>query len=221
MKMTPDHWAYLTDYARSVFGAQDDHLAALRDASIAEGLPDIAVDPEVGRLLMILCASTRGRLAIELGTLGGYSGIWIARGLAPGGRLITIEPEPKHAEFAERQFVRAGVADRVELRLGAGLDVLPDLARELGPGSVDVVFLDAIKTEYPEYWTHVRPLIADGGLVLADNVYGSGWWIGDEADPTRNAVDRFNRTVAEDPDFEAVAVPIRSGVLIGRRMRAG
>ncbi|MHC5114122.1 MAG: O-methyltransferase [Planctomycetota bacterium] len=219
MSMTPDQWAYLTEYGRAVFGRQDDHLAGLREASIAEGLPDIAVDPEVGRLLMILASTTRGRLAIEVGTLGGYSGIWIARGLAPDGRLITIEPEAKHAEFAQRQFARAGVADRVEVRLGAGLDVLPELAETLGPGSVDVVFLDAIKAEYPDYWAHVRPLIAVGGVVLADNVYGSGWFIGDEQNETRNAVDRFNRAVADDPDFEAVAVPIRTGVLIGRRAR--
>jgi len=217
MEMSPERWAYVTQYARDVFGRQDDHLAGLREASIAEGLPDIAVDPEVGRLLMILAATTRGRLGIEVGTLGGYSGIWIARGLAPDGRLITIEAESKHAEFAQRQFARAGLADRVEVRLGAGLDVLPELATELGPGSVDVVFLDAIKVEYPDYWVHVRPLIAAGGLILADNVYGSNWWIGDEHDPTRDAVDRFNRAVADDPEFEAVAVPIRNGVMIGRR----
>ena len=159
-------------------------------------------------------------MAIEVGTLAGYSGIWIARGLAPGGRLITIEYEPKHANFARRQFERAGVSDRVDLRVGAALDVLPTLAKELGPASVDVVFLDAVKTEYPAYWEIVRPMIRPGGLILADNVLGGGsWWIDNAGEPSRDAADRFNRLVAGDPHFEAVAVPLREGVLIGRRVR--
>jgi len=163
--------------------------------------------------LKILTSMTPGRLAIEVGTLAGYSGIWIARGLAPGGRLITIEYEDKHADFAERQFEIAGVADRVEVRRGAGIEVLGDLVEELEPGSVDVLFLDAIKPEYVDYFRVARDLIAPGGLVLADNVYGSGaGWI-DEGQGT----DDFNRLIAGDPDFEAVAVPLRQGVMIARR----
>ena len=215
--MSAERWRYLNDYSGVVFGGQDDHLAGIMSEAVGRGFPDIAVNAEVGRLLMILTSLTPGLLALEVGTLAGYSGIWIARGLAPGGRLITIEQDAAHAAFARRQFERADVAGRVEVREGAALDVLPGLARELGPSSVDVVFLDAVKTEYPDYWRIVRPLVKPGGLVMADNVYGSGWWIGDERDPTRAAVDRFNRLVADDPAFEAVAVPLRSGVLIGRR----
>ena len=134
--------------------------------------------------------------------------------------MITIESEPLHADFAQKQFERAGVADRVTLRRGAGLDVLPLLAEELGPGTVDVVFLDAVKTEYPDYWRIVRPMIAVGGLVMADNIFGSGtWWIDDTDDPKRQAADRFSRLVADDADFEAIAIPIREGVLVGRRSR--
>lgn len=220
MYMTPDRWQYTCDYGREVFGRQDEHLSSLMPQAIGKGLPDIAVSPDVGRLLMILTSTTRGRLAIEVGTLGGYSAIWIARGLQSGGRLITIEPEKPHAEFASEQFRRAGVDDRVEVLMGTGLTVLPILAKQFQPKSVDLVFLDAIKTEYPAYWEIVKPMIAVGGLILADNVYGSGdWWIDDETSVTREAVDRFNRTVADDPDFETVAVPIRQGLLIGRRMR--
>lgn len=217
MQITTDRWEYLCEYSQDVFGKQDDHLAGLMTEAVAEGLPDIAVSPDVGRLLMVLTSMTRARLALEVGTLAGYSAIWIARGLASGGRLVTIEKEPKHAAFAARQFERAGVADRVQPMIGSGLEVLPELAARLGPGSIDVVFLDAIKAEYPDYWEIARPLVAPGGLVLADNVFGSTWWIGEEDDATRNAVDRFNRTVADDPEFEAVAVPMRAGVLIGRR----
>lgn len=221
MDMTPERWRYTTDYSRAVFGKQDEHLAGLMKEGVARGLPDIAVSADVGRLLLILTSMTpRGKLAIEVGTLGGYSGIWIARGLSPGGRLITIEPEKLHADFAQEQFKRAGVAERIELRRGLGLDLLPRLATELPAGSVDLVFLDAIKTEYPAYWKIVRPLIAVGGLIVADNVYGSGdWWIDEVGHSSRDAADQFNRMVAGDADFQAVAAPLREGVLIGRRMR--
>ncbi|MHC4769896.1 MAG: O-methyltransferase [Planctomycetota bacterium] len=216
--MTDDRWNYTNEYSREVFGKQDGHLAGLMAEATAAGLPDIAVSADVGRLLMMLTSMTRARLALEVGTLGGYSGIWIARGLAEGGRLITIEREPNHAAFAQRQFERAAVVDRVEIRIGAALEVLPRLAGELGPGSVDVVFIDAEKTEYCEYWQNVRPLVAVGGVVLADNVLGTGSeWIDQQDQPQPRAVDRFNRLVAGDDAFEAVAMPLRQGVLFARR----
>jgi caffeoyl-CoA O-methyltransferase len=197
-----------------VFGVQDEHLAGLMDEAVAAGLPEIAVGPDVGRLLMILTSMTEGRLAVEVGTLGGYSGIWITRGLRPDGRLITIEYEPFHAQFAGQQFVRAGISDRVDIRIGAGLEVLSQLAGELGPGSLDVLFLDAIKSEYTGYFELVRSNIPVGGLVIADNVYGTGsGWI-DQGHGT----DTFNRHIALDPDFETVAFPFREGVMIGLRV---
>ena len=168
---------------------------------------------------MILVSTTRGRLAIEVGTLGGYSSIWITRGLANDGRLITIELENKHADFAQRQFELAKVAKRIEIKRGAALDVLHHLSDELEPGSVDVIFLDAVKSEYPEYWSLIRKLIAKGGIILADNALGSdSWQIDDESDPQRIAMDKFNRLVANDPEFEAAIIPLRNGVLVGRRM---
>lgn len=214
MEMTPERWDHLDRYSEEVWGAMDTHLAALMDEAVAAGLPAISIGPDAGRLLMILTSLTRGRVAIEVGTLGGFSGIWIARGLRPEGRLITIEADLRHAEFARRQFDRAGVADRVEIRQGFGLEVLADLATELEPGSVDHLFLDAIKSEYTGYFEAARHLIAIGGLVTADNVYGTGQgWI-DEGYGT----DQFNRHIAADPDFEAVAVPIGSGLLIAGRV---
>jgi len=220
MDMTPQRWAYTQTYCRDVFGTEDEHLANLMPRAVEAGLPNIAVSGDVGRMLMLLTSLTAGRVAIEVGTLAGYSAIWLARGLSDRGKLITIEIEDAHADFAEQAFREAGVDDRVQLLRGAALDVLPQLADELGPGSIDVVFLDAIKTEYPDYWTIVRPMIAPGGLILADNCLGAGdWWIDSEGHEQRDAADRFNRMVAGDDDFEAVAVPLREGVLIGRRMR--
>jgi caffeoyl-CoA O-methyltransferase len=212
--MTPETWDYINRYSREVFGVQDEHLAGLMDEAVAAGLPEIAVGPDVGRLLMILTSMTQGRLAVEVGTLGGYSGIWITRGLRPDGRLITIEYEPFHAQFAGQQFVRAGISDRVDIRIGAGLEVLSQLAGELEPGSLDVLFLDAIKSEYTGYFELVRSNIPVGGLVIADNVYGIGsGWI-DQGHGT----DTFNRHIALDPDFETVAFPFREGVMIGLRV---
>lgn len=221
MDMTPARWEYTCSYLQDVFGAQDDQLRTLMPRAIAAGLPDIAVSADVGRLLTILasmCGGGRGASTIvEVGTLAGYSGIWLARGLNPAGRLITIDIEPRHLAFARAEFDRAGLGARVDTRLGAALDVLPTLAAEFGPASIDLAFIDGVKAEYPDYFRLLKPLIRPGGLLVADNVLGSSWWIDQESDPLRATVDRFNRMVAADPAFQAAAVPIRQGVLIARR----
>jgi caffeoyl-CoA O-methyltransferase len=212
--MTPERWRYIGDYADEVFGQPDEHLAGLMPRAVEAGLPRIAVSSDVGRLLGILVSLTPGKLAIELGTLGGYSGIWIARGLADDGRLLTVEYSEKHADFAQSEFETAGVDDRVELVRGAALDVLPGIAERLGPGSVDFAFIDAVKSEYVDYFRLIKPLMKVGGILVADNVFGSGsGWI-DEGYGT----DDFNRLIAADPDFDAVATPMREGVLIAHRV---
>lgn len=218
MDMTPGRWRATEQYLADVFGSQDEILAAAVTEATAAGLPPIAVSGEVGRLLMILTSMTPGRLAVELGTLGGYSGTWIARGLAEDGRLITVDADDHHADVAQRQFDRAGLADRVEIRRGRALEVLDELVGELGTGTVDVAFIDAEKVEYPEYARRLRPLIAPGGLLIADNVLGTGGtWIDDLTHPGMAAVDDMNRMVSAWPEFESVIVPLRQGVLVARR----
>lgn len=224
MEMTPERWSATQGYARAVFGREDESLSSLMPRAVSEGIPAIAVSADVGRLLHVLASLTNGgkgaHRALELGTLAGYSGIWIARALAPGGRLITIEPDPKHAAFAERSFRDAGVADRVEVRREPALEALPKLAREFGPAAFDFMFFDAVKTEYTRYFALAEPLLKPGGLLIADNVLGSGdWWI--DAPPgasdQRDAIDRFNRLLAAHPAFTSTIVPIREGVLIARK----
>jgi predicted O-methyltransferase YrrM len=223
MEMTPQRWDATASYLGEVFGREDDDLRGLKARAAATGLPDIAVSAEVGRLLALLARmSGDGRgasLIVEVGTLAGYSALWLARGLRPEGRLITIEMDPRHADFAQSEFRRAGTGHRIIVRRGRALDVLPALASELGRASVDVAFIDAAKTEYPDYYRVLKPMLRPGGLLIADNALGSAsWWIDSpEPNPDRDAVDRFNRAVAADPDFEAAAVPIRQGVLIARR----
>jgi predicted O-methyltransferase YrrM len=215
--MNSERWRYTTAYLREVFGREDEHLRGLIADARARGLPDIAVTPEVGRLLSILVKSTGAQLALEVGTLGGYSATWIARGLRSGGRLITIERDASYAEFAEERLARLGLPVRIEVRRGVALDILGMLATELGGQSVDFAFIDAEKTEYPDYFRLIRPLLKPGALFVADNVLGtSSWWIDDESHPARQAVDRLNRIAAGDPDLEAAAVPLREGLLIAR-----
>lgn len=217
MEFSKDRFEYTQQYVRDVFGQQDAHLKNLMKDAIAAGLPDIAVSADVGRLLMLLARIADARLIIELGTLGGYSTIWLARGLAPGGKVITVECDDKHARFAEEQFRIAGVADRVEVVRGKALDVLPDLARQVGAGAVDLVFFDAIKREYSDYWHIARPLLRQGGLLVADNVLGASWWIDEVGHPDRDAIDAFNRSVAADPGLDAACVPLREGLLVARK----
>ncbi|MGF1464494.1 MAG: O-methyltransferase [Sandaracinaceae bacterium] len=216
--MTPERWRYTAAYLHETFGLEDEHLAGLMAEATRAGLPAIAVSAAVGRLLALLTSMTAGRLVVEVGTLAGYSALWLARGLRADGRLLTIESVEAHAAFAEAQLARAGLSDRAEVLRGEAIPVLTRLASELPAGSVDVLFLDADKVEYPAYFRIARPLIAPGGLVLADNALGSSaWWIDHEEHPDRNGADALNRALAADPAFEAVAVPIREGLLIARR----
>lgn len=212
--MTPERWSFIGDYAEDVFGQYDEHLAGLMDRAVEAGLPPIAVSADVGRLLKILVSLTDAKVAVELGTLGGYSGIWIARGLADDGRLYTVEYDERHADFAQGEFETAGVSGKVEIIRGPALDELPGLYHRLGEHSVDFAFIDAVKSEYVEYFKLLRPMMKPGGLLVADNVYATGaGWI-DEGHGT----DAFNRLVADDADFEAVATPMREGVLIAKRI---
>jgi len=219
IEMTPARWRATTRYINEVFGRPDEQLATLMQRATAAGLPDIAVDAGVGRLLALLASmcgpgGDGARLIVEVGTLAGYSALWLARGLAPGGRLITIELEPSHAAFAREEFRRAGVADRVEVREGAALEMLPGLLEELGEARIDLAFLDAVKVEYGAYADLLIPRLAQGGLL------GAGWWIDDPAgaDASRDAMDAFNRRMASDERFATACVPIREGVLAARRM---
>lgn len=212
--MTEERWRFLLNYPSDVFGGSDEQLESLMKRAVEAGLPSIAVTDGAGQLLKLLTSLTNGKLALEIGTLGGFSGIWIARGLSSDGRLITIEYEALHADFAQQEFEQAGIAEQVRIVRGAALDVLPGLAEELGPGSVDIVFIDAVKTEYSQYFDLVKPLITPGGLVVADNVYNAGQgWI-DEGYGT----DDFNRHVAADDSFESTTIPVGGGLLLARKL---
>lgn len=217
--MTNGRWRHTCEYLDTVFGRQDEHLAGLMPRAIEAGIPDIAVSASVGRMLLTLARLVDAKLIVEVGTLAGYSGIWLARGLSDGGKLVTVEPNELHAGFAERMFDEAGVADRVQVIRGYGMPELERLAGERA-GAADLVFLDAIKSEYPDYLPHAKRLLRPGGLLVADNMLGSGdWWIDTPQgqSESRDAADTVNRLVAGDEGFEAFCVPIREGVMVAQK----
>jgi predicted O-methyltransferase YrrM len=220
MPIDEARWAFTSAYAREVFGQEPDHLRANREAADEAGLPSWAITPEVGRLLTLLASTTAGRAGLEIGTLGGYSTLWLLEGMRPDARIITLESDDAHADFAEREFARHGVGERVEVRRGAALDLLPAIARALGPESLDIVFIDADKASYPDYYEATAGLVAQSGLLLVDNIFGtSGSWIDDLSHPDAAATDRMNRRAASDDRFDAAGVFVREGLLVARRRR--
>ena len=209
-------------YIKSVFGSEDALLAGVMPGAISRGMPAIAVSAATGHVLQALAAaaSRPGGIILELGTLAGYSGTWIARALAPGARLITVEPNPLHADIARTNFDRAGLGGRVEIRRTTALSAIAELSRTLGPLSLDMVFIDALKNEYPDYLHAVRPLVRAGGIIVADNAITSRFHVADPpGDPMRDGVDQFNRTIAADPALAASCVPLGSGLVVATRLR--
>jgi len=204
--MSREQWNAVDKYIEEKLAQQDDALLAALKDSDAAGLPPIAVAPAQGRLLGILVQATSSKNVLELGTLGGYSSIWLARALPANGKLVTLELSPKHAEVARGNFVRAGLADRVEIRVGPALDSLAKLLEE-GHGPFDFVFMDADKETYPEYFAAVIKLARVGTLIVIDNVIRQGA----VADP--NATDarvlgirQLNERIASEPRVTATSI---------------
>jgi predicted O-methyltransferase YrrM len=199
------------DYIVGLFGAEDELLASLREEADRTGLPPIAISADEGRLLQVLLTSTNARRVLEVGTLGGYSAICMARALPPGGRLLSIEINDQHADFARRYIERAGLGDRVDVRVGRALDVLPALDGE----RFDAMFLDADKEPLPTYFEWALRLVRPGGLIIGDNaLWGGRAYDGDEPDDKTRGVREFNRRMATDSRVLGIIVPTHDGVAI-------
>ncbi|HTB71439.1 MAG TPA: O-methyltransferase [Solirubrobacteraceae bacterium] len=191
-------WSAVDEYVEQRLIGEDPALEqALRDAVAAE-LPMIAVTPSQGKQLHLLARSLGARRILEIGTLGGYSAIWLARALAPGGRLVTLEVDARCAEVAAASIARAGLADIVEIRLGPALETLPLLAAER-PEPFDFVFIDADKRHTPDYFQWALQLTRPGALIVADNVIRYGGLV----DPANESPDvlgnrRLHELLADD-----------------------
>lgn len=171
--MGQDLWTRVDTYFETEVLGGDPVLDAVLAASAAAGLPEIAVSPAQGRLLTLYVTMLRARRVLEIGTLGGYSAICMARALPQEGRLVTLEFDLAHAEVARGNFRKAGLADRIDLRVGRAIDSLPRLAEE-GAGPFDIVFIDADKPSNPDYLAWALKLTRPGSLIICDNVVRDG-----------------------------------------------
>lgn len=203
----------LSDYITRTFAAEDEVLARVRRQIAERGLPQIMLRPEEGAFLRFLVAAVGARRVVEIGTLGGYSAIWMARGLPPEGRIFTVEKEPRHAAVAREHFRLAGVEDRVEVREGDARQVLPTLAPE---GPFDLVFIDADKEGYLAYLDWALENLRPGGVVAAHNAFGFGGKIADpnNREPDVERIRAFNRRLAEDPRLIATIFPAGDGTAV-------
>lgn len=204
--MSKKKWTAVDRYICESLIPTDPALEAALATSDKAGLPAIAVAPNQGKWLMILAQAIGARSILEMGSLGGYSTIWLARALPPDGKLITLEADSKHADVARANIARAGLADKVELRLGKALETLPELALE-GLAPFDFIFIDADKGNYPGYLEWAVKLSRPGTVIIGDNVVRDGDVIdAANTDPAVQGVRRMNEMIAADSRLTATAI---------------
>ena len=204
--LTLDRWTAVDRYISGLFVPADPALDAALEASEDAGLPPINVTPSQGKLLMVLAKAVEAKNVLEIGTLGAYSTIWLARALPPDGRLVSLELDPVHAALARRNIARANLGGVIEIRVGHALEILPKLLDERG-GPFDLVFIDADKPHYAEYLDLAIRLCRRGALIVADNVVRNGRVVdASSGDEDVRGVRRFNEKLAKDRRVEAIEV---------------
>lgn len=204
----------IVDYMIDLFPVEDGLLKDLRGAAIDAGIPEIQISPEQGAFMQVLLRGIGARRVVEVGTLAGYSAIIMARALPEGGRVTTIERDPMRAEFAREWAAKAGLADKIDVRVGSGIDVLE---RDLpGTGPYDFAFIDADKPGYVRYLELIVPLMRQGGLIAGDNALAWGRIAERETDSLDvRGMQDFNKAMAADPRIQASLVPVGDGMCIG------
>jgi caffeoyl-CoA O-methyltransferase len=209
----------LSDYVTRVYAPEDEVLAEIRKHSTAAGLPDIQVAALDALHLEVIARAAGARRAVEIGTLGGYSGVALLRGMAPDGELDTIELSERHAAVAQESFGRAGLSKRVRIHIGAATDVLPKLAPR---GPFDLVFIDADKEGYPAYLDWATKNLRPGGIVLLDNAFLFGSLADSPAGSDRaaqiRAMQSVHETLARSGRFRATVLPTGEGLAFGVRL---
>jgi predicted O-methyltransferase YrrM len=199
-------WTAVDHYLNETLVGHDAALDGALEASAAAGLPAINVAPNQGKLLHLLARLQGARSILEIGTLGGYSTIWLARALPAGGRVVTLESDPKHAEVARSNLARAGVGKLVDVRVGNALDTLPRIATE-GLAPFDFFFIDADKQNIPTYFDWALKLARRGSLIVVDNVIREGAVLEtDSDDPAVRGVRHFNERLAAEHRVCATAI---------------
>ena len=202
--MTQEQWSAVDRYITDHLLPQDDGLEAALKASAEAGLPNIAVSPAQGKMLMLLARMQRARTILEIGTLGGYSTIWLARALPAGGRIVTLEYDPKHAEVARKNIARAGLSGVVEIVVGAALETLPKVQAS---GPFDMFFIDADKPSNPDYFAWALRLSRPGSLIIVDNVVRDGAIVdAARSDPPIEGTRRLYEAISKEPRVTATAI---------------
>ena len=201
-----DVWTAVDSYFGDLLIARDEKLDAALAANQKAGLPAIDVSRLQGKFLELLVRISGARRILEIGTLGGYSTIWLARGLPEGGRIVTLEFDPHHAEVARANLEHAGVLDRVDLRVGRAIDTLPKL-ENTADSPFDLIFIDADKESYPEYLDWTLRLSRVGTVIVADNVVREGKVVEADCDDERvRGVRRFTERLAAEPRLNATVL---------------
>ena len=205
-------------YIAKLFAPEDDALKTARDESRRAGMPEINVSASEGKLLQVLARTINAKRILEIGTLGGYSTIWLARALGQEGKLLTLEIDAQYAAVARRNLERADLLQNVEIRIGPAIDSLRHIQSEGGP-LFDMIFVDANKEEYPKYLQAALPLLRDGGLVAADNTLPDSVL----SPGTDHGAKRYNADVSEHPELISILVPVLrtrgiDGLLISLKM---
>jgi predicted O-methyltransferase YrrM len=205
--MSQDTWDEVDRYIDGQLIGADPALDAAIAASVEAGLPPIAVTPSQGKLLYLLARSIGARSILEIGTLGGYSTIWLARAVGPTGAVVTLEANASYADVASANIARAGFAETVEVRVGAALDSLPPLAAEQRE-PFDLVFIDADKQSTPEYFKATLELTRAGGLIVADNVIRDGAIVDPAAQENPDVIGsrRLHELLAEEQRVSATTI---------------
>ncbi len=210
--VTSDHVRYLSAHTAS----EDEFLRALKKGAVEAGLPAIWIAPEQGSLMQILLRLVGARQVIEVGTLAGYSAVWMARALPDGGCVHTIEVSGKHADVAESWLRRSDVSHKVKLYRGAGRNLLP----RFGDDSADAMFLDADKASYPLYLHQARRIVRKGGLIMADNAFAFGQLFANQ--PTRRQevadIRAFNEIMARSTDLQGIIIPVGDGLWVAAKL---
>jgi predicted O-methyltransferase YrrM len=206
--MSKELWSAVDSYLCSNLIAPDPILEAAIKSSIEAGLPSIAVTPTLGKFLHLLARIQNAKQILEIGTLGGYSTIWLARALPPTGRLVTLEYDPKHAAVASANFVRAGLQDIIELRIGKALDTLPEVAAAHST-PFDLIFIDADKQNNPAYFEWALKLSRPGSLIIVDNVIRDGAILDAATDhPVLKGVQQLFALLHNSPRVQSTALQI-------------
>jgi predicted O-methyltransferase YrrM len=207
--VTTDHFKYLAERTTR----EDDFLLNLKAKARAAGIPPIWISPEEGSFLQLILKASRARRVVEVGTLAGYSAIWMARALPPEGQVRTIEASPRHADFAEQWIAKSDVSQRIKIYRGRGEEILPQFDAE----SADAAFIDANKDGYPLFLRESLRIVRRGGLIMADNAFGFGKIL-DRADPDSAPMRAFNDLMAKELCLQSIIVPFGDGLWFGLKL---